>query len=113
MKILKITKKQNIFNKVKCFIEKILCTFMLIMCFLPTFAYANSSWRWISDTRPYDVLPFVIIITLAAETISIIKFSHIGNKVKTFLIVLIGNILSFAAPYILTALFPRSNIYIL
>lgn len=113
MKIFKNYKKQNIFNNVKCFMERTWYVVMILMCFFPNFTYANSSWRWISDTRPYDVLPFVIIVTLAAETISIIKFSHIENKAKTFVVVLIGNILSFAAPYALTALFLRYNIFIL
>lgn len=31
-------------------------------------ASANSSRRWISDVRPYDVLHFIAIITIAIET---------------------------------------------
>ena len=38
----------------------------------PMHAYADSSWHWISDTRPYDVLPYVIVMTLAIETFSIV-----------------------------------------
>ena len=42
-------------------------------------AFANSSWVWISETRPYDVLPWVAIGTLIIETISLIVFSKIKN----------------------------------
>ena len=30
---------------------------------------ANSSWVWISQTRPYDVLPWVALVTIIIETI--------------------------------------------
>lgn len=40
---------------------------------------ANSSWVWISQTRPYDVLPWVALVT---------------------------NLLSFAAPYVLYSFDP-------
>ena len=41
---------------------------MLMMCLLPMTASANSSWRWLSEARPYDVLPFVAVITITIET---------------------------------------------
>lgn len=68
-------------------------------------AYANSSWVWITESRPYDVLPFVIIGTLIIETVATDRFSKIGNMMKTFSAVLIGNLLSFVAPYIIYANF--------
>lgn len=93
-------KNKNILPKEISIINKILLIFIIFCCFTPNYTYANSSWNWISTTRPYDVLPFVVILTLAIENISIFRFSNIENKLKTFIVVLIGNLLSFAAPYI-------------
>ena len=63
-------------------------------------ASANSSWVWISETRPYDILPFVIIGTLIIETVSVNLVCKTGSWYKTFFAVFAGNIISFAAPYI-------------
>lgn len=73
----------------------------LIMCFgFSITAFANSSWVWITNSRPYDVLPFVIVFTLVAETCVIAHFSKIESKSKVFVPVLIGNLISYAMPYI-------------
>ena len=74
-------------------------TTLLIFTFSLT-AFANSSWVWISETRPYDVLPFVAIATLAIETAALNLILKIGNWHKVFSGVLIGNLISFAVPYI-------------
>lgn len=74
-------------------------TILLIGCFTLT-AFANSSWVWISETRPYDVLPFVIVGTLLIETAAINLLLKVGNWHKVFSGVLIGNLISFAVPYI-------------
>ena len=66
----------------------------------PMLASANSSWVWISETRPYDILPFVIIGTLLIETVAVNFVCKVGNWYKTFFAVLVGNIISFIAPYI-------------
>lgn len=64
-------------------------------------AFANSSWRWVTATRPYYVLPFVIVFTLVAETYFIAFFCKIESKSRVFVPVLIGNLLSYAMPYII------------
>ena len=66
----------------------------------PMLASANSSWVWISETRPYDILPFVIIGTLLIETVAVNLMGKVGNWYKTFFAVLVGNIISFVVPYI-------------
>ena len=63
-------------------------------------ASANSSWVWISETRPYDILPFVVVGTLLIETVAVNLVSKVGNWYKTFFAVFVGNIISFIAPYI-------------
>lgn len=64
-------------------------------------ASANSSWRWVSETRPYDILPFIIAITLIIETLAYMYIAKIKRPVKVFAVVTIANHLSFLAPYIL------------
>lgn len=76
-------------------------TLAVIMSFGFSFmAFANSSWRWITASRPYDVLPFVVVFTLVAETYFIAFFCKIDSKRTVFVPVLIGNLLSYAMPYI-------------
>ena len=78
---------------------------IIIVClFLPQIftltAFANSSWFWISETRPYDVLPWVAVGTVIIETISIITFAKIKRSFEVFATVTIANVISFAAPYL-------------
>lgn len=76
-------------------------TLALIMSFgFSLTAFANSSWVWITATRPYDVLPFVVVFTLVAETWFIAFFCKIESKSRVFVPVLVGNLLSYAMPYI-------------
>ncbi len=74
-------------------------TGLLVFAFSFT-AFGNSSRGWISETRPYDVLPFVAAATLAIETVAPNLILKIGNWHKVFSGVLIGNLISFAVPYI-------------
>ena len=77
-------------------------TLALIMSFgFSLTAFANSSWVWITESRPYDVLPFVIVFTLVAETYAIACFGKIENKSRVFFSVLVGNLISYAMPYIM------------
>lgn len=71
---------------------------------LSSAVFADSSWVWISETRPHDVLPWVAIATLAIETWMIRRFCGIENTFRIFCVVALGNLLSFAAPYVMAAL---------
>lgn len=64
-------------------------------------ASANSSWKWVSETRPYDILPFIIALTLIIETLAYIYIAKIKRPIKVFAVAAIANHLSFLAPYIL------------
>ena len=75
----------------------------------PTIANANSSWRWISETRPWDILPYVVAITLLIEIASIVVIAKIKPIWKVSLSVVIANLLSFAAPYLLAYSFYLSE----
>lgn len=76
---------------------------LIILC-CPVTAFADSSWVWISETRPYDVLPWVAILTLAIEAFSINYISPVHKLGKTCCVVALANGLSFAAPYLLNYL---------
>lgn len=74
---------------------------MVLICMLvPLTASANSSWRWLSETRPYDVLPFVAVITIVIETAALWVVLEKKQLVKIAVVVMIANLLSFAAPYL-------------
>ena len=73
----------------------------IITLIIPCTIYANSSWVWISKTRPYDILPFVVIGTLLIETLSIHYFGKSKGLLKTFLIITAANSISFAMPYLI------------
>lgn len=81
---------------------------LFLMQILSLSAFANSSWRWISETRPYDVLPWVVIGTLLIETASIVFFAKIKEGFKVFAFVTIANLLSFAAPYLFIWIVPTA-----
>ena len=61
--------------------------------------YANSSWVWLTDRRPYQLLPAVAVFTVLFETCFIKAFLKIRNILKLFAVVLAGNLLSFLIPY--------------
>ena len=81
-----------------------LCVSLILVIFFSVgfsfTALANSSWVWITESRPYDVLPFVIVFSLVAETYAIKIFAGVKNTAEAFVPVLIGNILSYALPYV-------------
>lgn len=75
----------------------------LLLAALPlvTVAYANSSWIWISEKRPWDILPWVILVTLAVEILAIRLFGGEKRTGRIALFVTLGNLISFLVPYLL------------
>jgi hypothetical protein len=45
----------------------------IFIILFPTAAYANSSWHWLTTTTPFDILPYVVVLTLAIEYVAIKK----------------------------------------
>ena len=81
----------------------------LILPFLTVTAYANSSWSWAAETRPWDVLPVVIVLTLAVETAALVWLAKIPRVGKVFCVTALANLLSFLAPYAANYLAFRSD----
>ena len=76
-------------------------TILTLLWFSPITASANSSWVWISGTRPYDLLPFVIAGTLLIEIFAVRFVAGINNFKKIIPVTVLSNLVSFAAPYLL------------
>lgn len=74
---------------------------LVVLQLLNISVFANSSWVWISETRPYDVLPWVAIGTLVIETLSIVFIAKYNKIFKVFTFVTVANLISFAMPYLI------------
>ena len=63
-------------------------------------AYANSSWRWLTDKKPWHLLPTAIVLTLLIE---ITMHKHLLNikSVKVYFAIIVANVCSFLLPYVM------------
>ncbi len=77
---------------------RILLICCLALCSLNA-AHANSSWIWISRTRPVDVLPWVAIATVLFEWLLLVRFAGLRRRGKALGVVALANLASFAVPY--------------
>lgn len=80
------------------FYNAVISTFM-IMLFLSSTAYANSSWHWVT-TSPMTVLPFAVIFTLLIETVAVVRFGKVEDTKKVLKVIALANVISFVAPYL-------------
>ena len=72
-----------------------------IMAISTSAVFADSSWIWISETRPFDVLPFVAVGTIFIETVMICWLGKVGKKLLATGVVIVSNLVSFVVPYLL------------
>lgn len=63
--------------------------------------YANSSWVWLTDQRPYELLPAAAALTIIIEVTIIKIFLKIKNTKRLIGLVVIGNLASFILPYVM------------
>ncbi len=87
----------------------ILVAITLVLLF-PITAYANSSWHWVSSSRPLDLFPVVVIITLLLEIISVNYIAKVKDLKRVIPVVSLANLASFVVPYIWLGVSPR-NVY--
>ncbi len=65
-------------------IQRAAVTVAILSCALfPAAVFANSSWVWISEKRPYDLLPFVIAGTLIIEIAVIYRIPKMKKNVQS------------------------------
>ena len=77
---------------------------MVVFIFLfPKTAYANSSWHWLTENTPFDILPYVVILTLIIEFAAIKILNPVDNSAKNTVrllaIICFANLASFLLPY--------------
>ena len=72
---------------------------MALMALFSLNAFADSSWVWISEKRPFDILPWVALGTILIEWLSIWLIPKTGHSLKVLGIVMIANAASFLLPY--------------
>ncbi len=77
----------------------VLSGFMLLI--LPQSVFADSSWIWLTDYRPFDLLPPVAMATIVIEVLAIWLIPHTGKLIKTAVAVILANVASFLLPYAL------------
>ena len=77
---------------------------LVLSAMLATPVFANSSWRWLTDTRPYDLLPMAIVMTLTIEILAINYIPRVNKLAQTAFWVTLGNLMSFGSTYLVTYL---------
>lgn len=73
----------------------------LTLTAIPAAALANSSWRWFTKTRPHDLLPLAIILTVAIEIFALLRFGGVKGKKRAAVSVAAANLVSFLVPWVL------------
>ena len=73
-----------------------LCTVCAALA-LTLCASAHDSYVYETAARPYHVLPFAFVLSVAAEYLALAYIAHAEKPVKTFWVVLVGNALAFGA----------------
>ena len=81
-------------------IMRIIVIILVILILFPYLAYANSSWRWISRYRPFDILPAVVIMTLVVEIFMITRLGKVKNLIIASIVISVANVASFVVPYL-------------
>ena len=71
----------------------------LMLLVLSQFVFADSSWCWLTDTRPFDILPPVALATIVIEVLAIWLIPNTGKFMKTAVAVILANAASFLLPY--------------
>ena len=72
---------------------------IIYIALIPAAAYADSSWCWLTDNRPFDILPPVALATVVIEVLAIWLIPHTGKSIKTAVAVILANAASFLLPY--------------
>jgi len=73
----------------------------LMLLILPQAVFADSSWCWLTDIRPFDILPPVALATIVIEVLAIWLIPNTGKLMKTAVAVILANAASFLLPYAL------------
>ena len=89
--VVDIVRKRNILNP---------ALIIALITLFPSKVFADSSWIWISEKKPFDILPWVAIGTILIEWLSIWLIPKTGHCLRVLGIVMIANAASFILPYV-------------
>ena len=70
-----------------------------IAMLFPTTVYANSSWHWLTKTVPFDILSYVVILTLVIEYFSLKTVNSIKKHLRLLLVICAANLASYLLPF--------------
>lgn len=68
---------------------------LCITAVLQVGALAHSTYVWYTAARPYHVIPFTFVLSVALEYAALVCIAHAARGSRTLIIVLIGNVLAF------------------
>ena len=79
---------------------KLILTALCVLCtafMLPVCAFAHSSFFYDTATRPYYVLPFTFIFSVAVEYAALRFIVRVNRGRRAFVVVFLGNLFAFGA----------------
>ena len=82
-------------------ITRVIVITCFVLLIIPQAVFADSSWCWLTDTRPFDILPPVALATIVIEVLAIWLIPHTGKLMNTAVAVILANAASFLLPYAL------------
>ncbi len=82
-------------------ITRVIVITCFVLLIIPQAVFADSSWCWLTDTRPFDILPPVALATIVIEVLAIWLIPHTGKLMRTAVAVILANAASFLLPYAL------------
>ena len=88
-------------NSIQLRALRVIALSCLMLLILAQAVLADSSWCWLTDTRPFDILPPVALATIVIEVLAIWLIPHTGKFMKTAVAVILANSASFLLPYAL------------
>ena len=88
-------------NRIQFNITRVVMIAGFILFVIPQTVFADSSWIWLTDYRPFDILLPVALATIVIEVLSIWLIPHTGKLIKTSVAVILANAASFLLPYAL------------
>ena len=88
-------------NSIQLRALRVIALSCLMLLILAQAVLADSSWCWLTDTRPFDILPPVALATIVIEVLAIWLIPNTGKLMKTAVAVILANAASFLLPYAL------------
>ena len=64
-------------------ITRVIVITCFVLLIIPQAVFADSSWCWLTDTRPFDILPPVALATIVIEVLAIWLIPNTGKLMKS------------------------------